>query len=646
MSLPAGFWLLTVIGVLGEFGPLTVRRQRGGIYLSVCTSVAILLIWGPWPALAAQTAASIVAAWRSRLGLAATGFLVARAAAAIGAAAAVVAAADLGTLRRIEGIDRSVLVDLLLLIGAWLVAYYTPAIVIERWVRHESWRTLRRRGFGVEAVTSASLLFLAPIIVAEPRGWTFALLALPLLALNQLSGLVTRQAVSLRRDAVTGLLNQRGLVDIADEVGRSRRGEPGRYAVLLIRLHSVRDLADAFGRPIVDAVLAGVGGRLVAAFGDMATVGRPDTDDLVVLVPRTGRAPGDDAPVDSAVATVHRAIETPVIINGLPYDAAATIGTARCPEDAENLASLLRQADAAIRYGRPRRDRVIAYTPTPQEEIEQRLDLLTDLRAALAGDADAGRIEFVYQPQVRLDSGDVVAVEALLRWMHPGRGAVSPDALIMVAEPTPLMHDLTRLAVRSVTEQIEKWNNLGVRLQAALNVSVRDLGQDWLVDAILDRVAGTEIAPGQLVIEVTENEIISDPDQVRSAVDRLTAAGIQVSVDDFGSGYASLQHLRQLPLSQLKIDKGLVRTIADHPADRAVVRSVIELARALGLTVVAEGVENQAVHRTLRRLGCAMGQGWFYGKPVSGPDVVPLAAAKRRPGGPSHRFRGGSSPLA
>src|SRR5690606_36172038 len=129
---------------------------------------------------------------------------------------AVVTASDLSTVRRIEGIDRTLLADLILTILAWLIAYYGPVLVIERWLRHESWQTIRRRGFGAEALTSASLLFLAPIIVAEPRGWTFALLALPLLALNQLAGLVNRQAASLRRDPVTGLLNQRGLVDVAD----------------------------------------------------------------------------------------------------------------------------------------------------------------------------------------------------------------------------------------------------------------------------------------------------------------------------------------------------------------------------------------------------------------------------------------------
>ncbi|MBX6749861.1 MAG: bifunctional diguanylate cyclase/phosphodiesterase, partial [Micromonosporaceae bacterium] len=576
-----------------------------------------------------------------RLTLPAAVFLIARTAAATAAAAAAVSVVGSGTVRRAEGIDSEFLLDLLATIIVWLVVYHVPAIVAD--LRHETWRTVRQ-GVGVEILASASLLFLAPIVVAEPRGWTFALLLLPLIALNRLTGLVNRQAASLRRDEVTGLLNQRGLADIAADLGRQRRRRPGRYALLLIRLNSLRDLDDAFGRQVVDRVLTHVARRLAAAFGNRATVGRPDTDDLVVLVPR-GADHDDPEPIDSAVATINRLVKEPVAIDGLRFDARATIGTARAPEDASDFPTLARYADAAIRYGRPGETQV-AFTRRPQEEIDRRLNLLADLSAALRGDTDGGHVEFAYQPQVRLDSGEVIGVEALLRWTHPTRGAVSPGDLFAVVEPTPLVHDITRLAVETAIHQVRRWDERSVRLRVSVNVTVRDLQQGWLIDHILDRVHRVGVAPDQLVIEVTENEVISEPELVRRSVDRLVGAGVQVAVDDFGSGFASLQHLRQLPLNQLKIDKGLVRSIADNPGDRAVVRSVIDLARALGLTVVAEGVENQAVHQALRRLGCPMGQGYFYGPPTTAAEIVRALSARSYRADRRHSRRRGAGPAS
>jgi diguanylate cyclase (GGDEF)-like protein len=398
-----------------------------------------------------------------------------------------------------------------------------------------------------------------------------------------------------------------------------------------VRIHGLKDLADAFGRPVADAVLASVAARLVSTLASDTTAGRPDTDDLVVLVPRTSDdATANVARVDAAVAAINRVTQEPVVIDGLPYDARATIGIVNAPEDGEDLSSLLHRSDAAVRHGRPTHDRVATYTPTPIEEIDRRLGLLTDLGAALTGRAGSGDIDFAYQPQIHLETGDVVAVEALLRWTHPQRGAVSPQDLVLVAESTPLMQRLTEHAVDTVTRQLRQWNDIGVRLHASVNVSMRDLHQDDFVDGVLERIARAGIATDQLVIEVTESDVIRDPDQVRRAVDRLTGAGIQMAVDDFGTGFASLQHLRQLNFDQLKIDKGLVRRIAQDPGDRALVRSVIELARVLDLTVVAEGVEDEAVHRTLRDLGCALGQGWFYGRPTTGREIARTLRAGTR----------------
>ncbi|WP_410813152.1 putative bifunctional diguanylate cyclase/phosphodiesterase [Micromonospora sp. 067-2] len=250
---------------------------------------------------------------------------------------------------------------------------------------------------------------------------------------------------------------------------------------------------------------------------------------------------------------------------------------------------------------------------------------------------DAGEITMYYQPQIAIATGEVVGVEALLRWRHPRRGMVDPEELIRVAEQSAVMRLLTRRVVDDVVEQLAKWSAAGIGLRAALNVSVRDLHTGEIADQIAERLARYQVPAERLQLEITEGALMADPRRVLATISRLHSIGVAIALDDFGTGYSSLQHLRRLPLSEVKVDRSFVLGMADDADDAAIVKSMIELAGALGLRVVAEGVEDERTWRMLHAAGCDAAQGWFYARPMPAEELVTWLARYRpvRPtGGP------------
>ncbi|MGK5674735.1 EAL domain-containing protein [Micromonospora sp. URMC 106] len=243
--------------------------------------------------------------------------------------------------------------------------------------------------------------------------------------------------------------------------------------------------------------------------------------------------------------------------------------------------------------------------------------------------ADAGEITMYYQPQVAIATGEVVGVEALLRWRHPRRGMVDPEELIRVAEQSAVMRLLTRRVVDDVVEQLARWSAAGIGLPAALNVSVRDLHTGEIADQIADRLARHGVPPQRLQLEITEGALMADPRRVLATITRLHRIGVGIALDDFGTGYSSLQHLRRLPLSEVKVDRSFVLGMAEDADDAAIVKSTIELAKALGLRVVAEGVEDERTWRMLYAAGCDAAQGWFYARPMPAEELVAWLARYR-----------------
>lgn len=228
----------------------------------------------------------------------------------------------------------------------------------------------------------------------------------------------------------------------------------------------------------------------------------------------------------------------------------------------------------------------------------------------------------MFQPQVSITSGQMNSVEALLRWHDPVRGLAPTDELIRLVEPTGVMQDLTRHVLDRVVAQLAEWNRLGLRLRAAVNVSVLDLNAGNFDEQVRQTLDRYRISPQQLDIEITEGSLVSDTSMLDDATQRVARSGVGLSLDDFGTGFASLRRLRRLPLSEVKIDRSYVSRIAESPSDLAIVRAIYDLACALGLRVVAEGVEDEATVRVLAELGSVIGQGWYYGRPMSAHQLV------------------------
>jgi EAL domain-containing protein (putative c-di-GMP-specific phosphodiesterase class I) len=283
---------------------------------------------------------------------------------------------------------------------------------------------------------------------------------------------------------------------------------------------------------------------------------------------------------------------------------------------------VLRHAESAMYDAKRRGDAVASANDQGDSDDPDQLHLLADLREALQN-RDSDEIAMHYQPQVILETGEIEGLEALLRWTHPVHGAIQPGLILSVVEHTPVMNLLTGRVIDDVTAQISRWSRQGTTVRVAINVSARDLFSESIVERLRQRLEEHQLSPSLLQIEVTESAVMGDPEgQAGDMLRRIANLGVGISLDDFGTGFSSMAHLRHLPLSEIKIDRMFVGTMRRSRSDKAIVTSTIDMAHALGLRVVAEGVEDEPTREILADLGCDLGQGWHFSRAVSA-DLVP-----------------------
>jgi len=300
------------------------------------------------------------------------------------------------------------------------------------------------------------------------------------------------------------------------------------------------------------------------------------------------------------------------VANGLSLEVGVSIGIALFPDHADDPARLLQCADVAMYAAKKGAGPIQLYDRDKDRNTIRHLTLSGALRQAIEG----GELSFEFQPKLDLMAGTIDSVEALARWRHPDQGPILPDEFIPHAEKTGLIQPFTHWSFDAALGQLALWQEAGLEISIAVNLSTRSLHDDKLPETIAGLLAKWQVDPARLTLELTETAVMHDPDGARRNLFRLHDLGIRLSIDDFGTGYSSLSHLQRLPLHELKIDKSFVLQMTENDNDLVIVRSTIDLAHNLGLSVVAEGVETAEHLAILQDLGCDLGQGFFVSQPL------------------------------
>lgn len=426
------------------------------------------------------------------------------------------------------------------------------------------------------------------------------------------------------RDDLTGLHNRRALVKYLDD--RLAEGKPGPVAVLYLDADRLKSVNDFFGHTVGDWYIQVLAQRLTANLESVGMIARLGGDEFVVV-------PDQPMPTPDAEALAGRIctmLSDRLKIGGDVITPTVSIGVATGLPGRDKDSDLIHRADEAVLAAkRLGGNQVVAAT----NDMSLRSDFRNDIELHLQDDIDSEALRLHYLPEVDLWTGAIVATEALVRWQHPTRGLLLPDSFIGVAERTNLAGELGSWVLRKACSDFSQWRSRGVGHSAMLriNVSPVQLVTASFVGTVADTIAEFGIDSSSICLEITERAVVHDIDATRRALEELKEVGVKIAVDDFGTGYAVLSHLKVLPIDVLKIDTTFVRDLGTNPGDLAIVRAIIGLADAFGLEVVAEGVETPIAALTLMQHGCHRAQGFLLSRPIPGDAMEALLSARWMP---------------
>ena len=466
-----------------------------------------------------------------------------------------------------------------------------------------------------QATIAAILLGMAPIAVvsAQYSLWLVPFFALPMVAVysSASGGLERHQAL---HDALTNLPNRRLFRDRVHQAVLLGRRTDVPVAVMILDLDRFKEVNDTLGHHIGDLLLQQVAARLQSTLREGDTIARLGGDEFAVLLPTVA----DETAVLQVADKIVQVLDEPFSLKGWTFDIDASIGIALFPEHGQSVDALLQRADVAMYLAKENRGGYELYRADRDRHSPRRLALLGELRRGI----EDRHLLLHYQPKADMRTGGVRGVEALVRWVHPEHGVIPPDEFIPLAEHTGLIRTLTLFVLDEALAQCRLWQDQGLQLGVAVNLSVRNLYDPSFADEVGELLDRHRIAPELLELEITESVIMADPLRAMSVLGLLSALGVGLSLDDFGVGYSSLAYLKRLPVTEIKIDKSFVMNITSDESDALIVRSTIGLARSLGLRTVAEGVETEESWARLVALGCDVAQGFYLCRPKPADELA------------------------
>ena len=415
---------------------------------------------------------------------------------------------------------------------------------------------------------------------------------------------------SATHDALTDLPNRILLRDRLEQALHSAAKKKRRLAVMIMDLGRFKEINDTLGHYNGDRLLKQVATRLLSVIAEPGSVARLGGDEFAILLPQVAEV----KEVGSIVSKIHKALQSPFMLDTLKLDIQASIGVALFPEHGADADTLLQRADVAMYVAKKNQSGFVVYASKYDEHSPHRLTLMGELRHAIEND----QLVLHFQPKMNVKSNAVTGVEALVRWQHEQHGLMQPDEFIPLAERTGLIKALTLWVLRKSLKQCAAWRQAGLNLSVAVNLSAQGLMDMELPDTVAGLLASNDVPPDRLVMEITESTIMMDKDRALQILTRLADMGVRLSIDDFGTGYSSLAYLSKIPVKEIKIDKSFVLDMEKNKSNSVIVHATIELGHNLGLEVVGEGVENAEVLRMLHQLNCDFVQGFHVLQPMTG----------------------------
>lgn len=404
-------------------------------------------------------------------------------------------------------------------------------------------------------------------------------------------------------DPLTHVPNRRATIATLEDA-LARRPEDQIVAFACLNLDGFKEINGTLGHETGDQLLVAAADRLRVAVPQIASVGRIDGDEFAAIM-----TVKDEASALDVVQACARTLAAPIVIKDHTIHISASIGLAHAPQDGANCSDLVRRADLASRAAKKRGPgRVIAFHHGLEAEINERRFIERELRRALLGE----HLDIAYQPIVAGDGLTTIGAEALVRWQHPARGVIPPGLFVSVAEQTGMMIQLGRFVMRRALEAARSWPGVYI----AINLSPVQVRDRTFVSAVSDALRESQVDPTRVVLEITEGVLIDNPDEAKQRLKDLRALGVKIALDDFGSGYSSLNYLRRLPIDKLKIDKEFVSPLGRSANGTVIIEAIVALGRALGLSVLAEGVESEEQRVLLRLAGCDELQGFLFARPM------------------------------